>query len=136
MKVVCPHCDTQNQIDKERTIRCGRCSQPFSDDIYAKESFFQKIASAKTIGTSVVAIVTVGAVAGYTLENILDENRYPLRMEYQIIANCTQHSYSSRYVEQCICALEETLKEVKYNEIDEKFRNAFSLNLQNRKCIK
>lgn len=136
MKVVCPHCDTQNQINKERNIRCGRCSHPFPDDIYAKESFFQKIASAKTIGTSVVAIVTVGAVAGYTIENMLDNNRYPLRIEYQIIAECIQHSYSSKPAEKCICALEETLKEVKYNEINEKFRNVFSLNLQNRKCIK
>lgn len=131
MKVVCPNCETQNQIDKDNIIRCGNCSQTFPDDLYAKESFFKKLTtSKKAITTSIIA----GAIIGYSIENKLDDNRYPIEYEYQIIANCAGNSYSSRYVEQCVCALKETLKSVKFDEIDSKFRNHFQSNLKARKC--
>lgn len=131
MKVVCPNCETQNQIDKENIIRCGRCSKAFPDDLYAKESFFKNLTTSKAaVATTIVA----GAIIGYSIENKLDDNRYPIEYEYQIIASCVGNSYSSRNVEQCICALKETLKSVKFDEIDSKLRNYFQSNLKARKC--
>lgn len=131
MKVVCPNCETQNQINKDNIIRCGNCSKTFPDDLYAKESFFKKLTNSKTaIATTIVA----GAIIGYSIENKLDDNRYPIEYEYQIIASCVENSYYSRNVEQCICALKETLKSVKFDEIDSKLINHFKLNLKARKC--
>lgn len=135
MKIVCPYCEAKNNIKKEHAIHCGSCSQAFPDELYAQEKFFKRInLSKKTKSTVIAGLVGAGAVMGYKVENALDDNRYPLRTEYQIIASCSNSSYSPRIVEQCICALEETLKSVSYDEIDTKFRSQFQANLRLRKC--
>lgn len=128
MNVICPHCETLNKISSKNSIICGKCDKHFPDDIYAKRSWFRKHPK-KTIGS----LMIVGAVIGYEVEDRLDENRYPLQLEYQIIANCANNQTVNR-ANACICALERTMKNLTYPQINDspsEFRRIFRHNLEN-----
>lgn len=126
MKIICPNCNTTNRINEKHLIRCGQCEQNFPDETYAKRSWLRKHPK-KTIVTLIIA----GAVIGYEVEDRLDENRYPLRLEYQIIANCSSNQATNR-ANACICALENTMKKLTYQQINHsisEFEALFRLNL-------
>lgn len=144
MKVYCTHCQAVNRLT-DKPPRCGHCSEYFPDELYYQQSTISHLNSQhshhqdKSTSTgigiaTVIAVAVGGGIMGYHIENRLDETRLPLRAEYQIIAQCASQGYSAQYLEQCICALEETQKTVKKSEIEQKFVSTFQANLSTGRC--
>lgn len=80
-----------------------------------------------------VATLATGAVVGAYIDDSFEKNRYPVRLEYQIISECVGQSYSSRNVNPCICALEKTMSEISYEDRTSKpFSRTFEYYL--RRC--
>lgn len=144
MKVYCTHCQRVNKLTEE-DVRCGHCSQFFPDELYYQQSTISYLnetrhrQTSRSTGFSLATVATVaivGGALGYYYENKLDEQRYPIDIEYQLIAKCTSQSFSSQHssLEQCICALKETQKTLKSKEIEQKFVSTFQANLNTGRC--
>ncbi|ASA57947.1 hypothetical protein [Vibrio gazogenes] len=127
MKIECPHCHTDNNIEFAENITCKKCEKNFKGFKFSK----RKLVSASTA-------LLLGAVGGYKVNTALDKERYPLEVEYAIVDTCINSSknmvsvrwYESKR-ERCLCALAETEKSVLYSDYksDQKlFLSNFRLN--------
>lgn len=132
MKIVCPNCNESNEIEFAEHIKCKCCNKSFKDRTYSIKTI------TKPMIASASAVLVAGSIIGYTVENLLDEVRYPLHFEYSIITQCAnpnnngymQQSVLQRNINICICALDKTIKDVGYKqEIDEELRTSFRNNL-------
>lgn len=117
MNIICPHCSNENKIEYSENIICSQCKQPFTGYTYKK--FKKPLISATTA-------LFIGFYGGYKADDIIRQNRYPIRAEYEIIDNCINSSQvlmsSKQRVEKtktCVCALEKTMNEVGLDEINE-----------------
>ncbi|MGR5132925.1 hypothetical protein [Vibrio alfacsensis] len=127
MKIECPHCQKDNDIEFAENIACKECEKSFKGFKFSK----RKLVSASTA-------LFVGAIGGYKVNAALDEDRYPLEVEYAIVDTCINSAknmvsvsfYESKR-ETCLCALEETEKLVSYSDYksdQQLFLNNFKLN--------
>lgn len=130
IKLECPYCKKDNGIKLPENAECRHCKR--SIDNY---SFKNGIFNATNLKMSATLLVG-GMITGYVVENILDEARYPVVFEYNLINQCAgKGSYynNSRNIELCSCALENTMKEVgAKKKIDEIWKSSFRNNLE--KC--
>lgn len=144
MKVYCTYCQGISRLTEEH-IRCGHCSEYFPDELYYQQSTISHLNAQyshrqdKSTSTgisiaTVIAFTVGGGIIGSYIENHFEATRLPVRTEYQMIAECASQGYSSQYLEQCICALEETQKTVKKSEIEQKFLSTFQANLSTGRC--
>ncbi|EOG7646669.1 hypothetical protein BFX12_04130 [Vibrio cholerae] len=127
MKIECPHCQTDNDIEFAENIACKECKKNFKGFKFSK----RKLVSASTA-------LLVGAIGGYKVNSALDEERYPLEVEYAIVDTCVNSSKNmvsiSRYAnkrETCLCALAQTEKSVPYSDYKsdpQLFLSKFKLN--------
>lgn len=116
MQVICPHCSTENKIEYSKNIICNKCKTSFSGHTY--KSFKKPLASAATA-------LVIGAIGAYEIDKrFIDETRYPVRVEYELIDACVNLSrvpLTSRQrvkkVKICICALENTMKNVSFKDM-------------------
>ncbi|HHY0506342.1 TPA: hypothetical protein ACVU5Q_002581 [Vibrio parahaemolyticus] len=127
MKIECPHCQTDNDIEFAENIACKECEKSFKGFKFGK----RKLVSASTV-------LFVGAIGGYNVNAALDEKRYPLEVEYAIVDTCINSAknmvsvswYESKR-ETCLCALAETEKSVPYSDYksdQQLFLSNFKLN--------
>ncbi|RPF13253.1 hypothetical protein [Vibrio crassostreae] len=127
MKIECPHCLTDNDIEFAENIACKECEKSFKGFKFSK----RKLVSASTA-------LFVGAIGGYKVNAALDEDRYPLEVEYAIVDTCINSSknmvsvswYESKR-ETCLCALAETERSVPYSDYksdQQLFLSNFKLN--------
>ena len=108
MKIECPHCQKDNEIEFAENISCSECEKSFKGFKFSK----RKLVSASSA-------LLVGALGGYAVESGLDKERYPLEVEYAIVDTCVNSSknmvsvswYESKR-EACLCALEKTENDV------------------------
>ncbi len=112
MKIECPHCHTDNEIEYAENISCKECEKSFKGYKFSK----RKLVSAS-------AALVVGVVGGYKVNDALDEVRYPLEIEYAIVDTCINSSKNALSVswyknkrEACLCALEKTTKDISYSD--------------------
>ncbi len=130
MKIECPHCHTDNEIEYAENISCKECEKNFKGYKFSK----RKLVSAS-------AALIVGVVGGYKANDALDEVRYPLKVEYAIVDTCINSSKSavstSWYINKrkaCLCALERTTKDISYSDYkssQQSFLNSFRKNAKN-----
>ncbi|QIA65005.1 hypothetical protein GT360_15695 [Vibrio astriarenae] len=112
MKIECPHCQTDNDIEFAENIACKECEKSFKGFKFIKRNF-----------VSASTALAVGLIGGYKVNGALEEERYPLEVEYAIIDTCVNSSknivsmswYESKR-EACLCALEETEKSLTYSD--------------------
>lgn len=132
MKIICPHCKTKNNIEYAENIRCQCCQKSFKDYTYNIKAI------SKPIIAGASAILVAGGLIGYSVENYLDQIRYPIEFEYAIVTQCANPKGSGylrekelqTHIQICSCALEKTLNEVGYKEvIDQEFSLSFRNNL-------
>ena len=117
MHIECPSCSTDNQIEFGKNILCSKCKQSFAGHSYKK--FKKPLVSA-------TAALFIGAFGTYKMDEIFfEEQRYPLRVEYELIDSCVNSSRvlinSFRHVNKtqtCICALNKTMKVISYEELN------------------
>lgn len=121
-------CSCAEKSDLRATIQihCASCRATF-DKIEIKKP---------------VKVISVTAFAAYAASLLftyaINDNRYPLTVEYEILESCTKSSTiplsSKQYgikKERCLCALEDTMNEVSYTRylVDEGgFINSFKDN--------
>ncbi|WP_298775137.1 hypothetical protein [uncultured Shewanella sp.] len=116
MQVECPSCQTDNQIEYSENIVCFSCKESFKDHAFKK---FKK----PLISTTTALII--GIYGTYKIDNtFFEEQRLPIQVEYELIDSCVNSSggslRSSQYVvkkEVCMCALEQTVLKINYEEM-------------------
>lgn len=129
MKVVCPSCSHDNELEYSEHIKCTKCDSPFKGTKFISSSILSDL-----LGLGLL----VGAGAGgYYLAA---EDRYPVKVEYAIVEACSS-SYSrsmssltlANNKKTCVCALEDTMKDISYirYKIDESaFVESFKKNVK------
>ncbi len=112
MKIECPHCQTDNDIEFAENIACKKCENSFKGFRFSKRKWV-------SAGTALF----VGALGGYKANNAFDEERYPLEVEYAIIDTCVNSSQNMVDVswyenkrDTCLCAMSKTEKAIPYSE--------------------
>jgi len=111
MKIECPNCQEDNEIDFAENISCRKCEKSFKGFKFSKRKLI-----------SVSTALAFGALSGYTVNNAIDESRYPLETEYALVDTCINSSKNtltrSQYKhkkEVCLCALTATFKDMSYS---------------------
>ncbi|MCZ4370615.1 hypothetical protein [Vibrio diazotrophicus] len=112
MKVECPRCHTDNKIEYAENILCKECDKSFKGYKFSKR---------KLVSSS--AALLVGVVGGYQVNDVFDEIRYPLQVEYALVDTCLNASTSAvskswfnSKRDICLCAVEKTTKDVSYSD--------------------
>lgn len=117
MYIECPSCNTDNEIEFAKNIKCSKCKESFAGHSYRK--FKKPLISATT------ALVAGGFFTYQADKLIFEEERYPLKVEYELVDSCVNSSRiwmsTDRHIKKtqlCICALEETMKVISYKELE------------------
>lgn len=135
MKIICPHCAVENELSGH-DLNCAKCKQTLKGHTYKK----------KTAILVTALVFVAGGVGGQLSEGLWEQVRYPVKVEYGVMANCVVESRRGIYrgiykdidiyrniykdidIDICACALEKTMnkftseKEVYDNS---KFRKYF-----------
>jgi len=116
MHIECPSCSTVNKIEFGENILCSECKESFAGHSYKK---------IKKPLISTTAALLIGAFGTYKTDKIFfEDQRYPLRVEYELIDSCVNSSRmlmnASQHVNKtqtCICALNKTMKVISYQDL-------------------
>lgn len=116
MHIVCPNCASENKIEYAENILCGECKRTLAGHIY--KQFTKPVISATTA-------LVIGALGMYTIDKeFIEAERYPVGFEYELIDSCVRSSenllrlaFIKKKTKICICAVEETAKEISYAEM-------------------
>lgn len=119
MKIECPKCFKENNLNLEAKVNCGHCKEEITGYTYKKPLI------------SATTALIIGAGGFFAVDNyLLSNDRYPISTEYELIELCVssyQKPMKSRNFSEkqsvCICALEETMKEISYSDINDKESN-------------
>ncbi|MFY4842157.1 hypothetical protein ACOTWI_07490 [Aliarcobacter butzleri] len=125
LEIECSHCSKENKINLSTEIKCKHCKKPLIGQKY-KKPFMPAITA-----------IILGIGGGYYFNEKLDDNRYPLSVEYTLINSCVSNderpllrkNYNNKE-RICICALDKTQKEIDYSEYKKKqntFMNIFEV---------
>ena len=136
MNIECPSCAKENKIEYGENIFCHECKSSFSGYTYRK---FEK-----PFVTAVTALF-IGIVGTYNIEQRFfdeGEQRYPVKVEYEIIDTCLNSDKraltSSKYIQKkelCSCALGLTMDLLSYEEAtDNKDRFLEKFRLSAEQC--
>lgn len=117
MHIECPSCSTNNKIEFGENILCSACKKTFAGHSYKKLK--------KPLISAATALI-IGAYGGYKADQyFFDDHRYPLNVEYELVDDCVNSSgglmiqYNQvRKTMICTCALEKTMKEISYKELN------------------
>lgn len=132
MQIECPSCSKDNEIAFGDDILCSECKKSFAGHSYKK--FHKPLISASTA-------LLIGVFGTYKADRILlEDQRYPLNVEYEIIDSCVNSSRTLMNAQRhavktnaCICALEKTMDEISYKELkknESKFLTRFRKSLE------
>jgi ribosomal protein S27E len=131
LNIVCPACTEENALEYGNHISCNKCEKTFAGHTYKK--FKKPLLSVK-------AALFIGAVGAYKLDKeFLEPKRYSTGAIVEIVSFCTNSDTIFRKASQrvsahaCICALDETMKEVPEAELSSNaklFKSTFISNLQ------
>ena len=117
MKIKCPTCDKNSKIEYSEHINCTHCGSSFSG--YSFRKF--KIPVAVAITSSMI-----GFAANERVEELWEDQRYPLSVEYELVNLCVNQSQSlmsntwhANKTKICICAMERTMNDVTLSELEE-----------------
>ncbi|PSH12760.1 hypothetical protein B7R74_19960 [Yersinia pseudotuberculosis] len=116
MKIECPHCNSDNDIEFSDNILCHECKKSFKGFKFSKRKFL-----------SATTVLIIGAFGGYKVNGALEQERYPLEIEYAIVDTCVNVSKNfitiGRYTDKrkiCLCALSKTIEDVSYSDFKSK----------------
>lgn len=112
MKLQCPKCFKDNELALSADVVCGHCNEDISEFHYSKP-----------IISGATALI-LGAGGFFAVDKyLLDEERYPVEVEYAIIDSCVSSSDIAlrrrdyeRKQEICLCSMKETMSEIPYGE--------------------
>lgn len=103
MKIECPKCFKENNLNLEAKVTCGHCKEEISGYTYRKP-----LVSAATA-------LFVGAGGFYAADKFFEERRYPITEEYAIVEACVSSDRKPlsvpKYLKKrlvCVCALDKT----------------------------
>lgn len=116
MKIQCPSCLADNQIEFGQNIICGECKKTLAGHSYKK--FKKPFVSA-------TAALFIGAFGTYKTDKIFfEDQRYPLSVEYELVDSCANSSHKlmnshqqAEKTQVCICALEKTMEAISYKDL-------------------
>ncbi|MFU2077902.1 hypothetical protein [Avibacterium endocarditidis] len=127
MKLICPQCKKKNNIEYAKNITCEKCHQSFEGYTYKIKRISKPL---------VITCLIAGGVTSQTIEEIWEQNRYPVKQEYAVIATCASSvrgSYPKKSIDICICALEKTMNDVEDYTDNYAVRSSLSKNLESCK---
>jgi hypothetical protein len=131
LNIVCPVCTEENSLEYGSHISCNKCEKTFAGHTYKK--FKKPLLSVK-------AALFIGAVGAYKVDKeFLEPKRYSTGAIVEIVSYCANSdNIFSRATQRvsakaCICALDETMKEVPEAELTSNaklFKSSFVNNLK------
>ncbi|MFK3858022.1 hypothetical protein [Pseudoalteromonas rhizosphaerae] len=131
LNIVCPACTEENALEYGNHISCNKCENTFAGHTYKK--FKKPLLSVK-------AALFIGAVGAYKVDKeFLEPKRYSTGAIVEIVSFCASSDTIFKKASQrvtahaCICALDETMKEVPEAELSSNaklFKSTFVSNLQ------
>lgn len=112
MKIECPSCLKENNLNLEAKVNCGHCKKEISGYTYKKPLL------------SATTALMIGAGGFYATDKlVLSDDRYPIEIEYALIDTCVNAfdravSYRNYEKQQeiCVCALETTISSISYKD--------------------
>lgn len=131
LNIVCPACTEENTLEYGDHISCNKCEKTFAGHTYKrfKKPFL-----------SVKAALLIGAVGAYKVDKeFLEPKRYSTGAIVEIVSYCASsdnifsRSTQSITAKACICALDETMREVPESELASNaklFQTSFVNNLK------
>ena len=122
MQIDCPKCSKTNTLNLDKKVVCGDCKEELAGYKYRKYS--------NSIIATTSAVI-FGFVGARTIDrHFLEDNRYPLAVEYSLVEACVSNykkpvSYSviEGKREICVCALQQTMEEISYNTYKKETNN-------------
>ena len=134
MIIECPECKTNNDIEFAKHVCCHQCKKSFEGHFFKK--FKKPLLSAGSA-------LFLGIIGTYKLDKeFIEEPRYPLEFEYELIDLCVNssnrkitNSWHRDKADICLCALKATTETFDYRDIkkrESKFMSDFYANA--RKC--
>lgn len=131
LNLVCPCCSEESSLEYGNHITCSKCAKTFAGHTYQKFK--------KPLLTAKVALL-IGAVGAYKVDKeFLEPKRYSTGAIVEIVSFCASSDTIFKKASQrvtahaCICALDETMKEVPEAELSSNaklFKSTFVSNLQ------
>lgn len=115
MKIECPKCFKENNLNLEAKVNCGHCKEDITGYTYKKPLM------------SAATALIIGAGGFYAADHfVLADDRYPVTTEYSIIDSCLNNYrgpvayriYDEKR-EVCICTLEKMMEDVSYKDFRE-----------------
>lgn len=117
MKIECPKCFKENNLNLEAKVNCGHCKEEITGYTYTYK---------KPLISATTALI-IGAGGFYAADRfVLADDRYPMTIEYSIINSCLNNDRKpvayriyDKKREVCICTLEKMMEDVSYNDFKE-----------------
>ncbi|RXJ71228.1 hypothetical protein CS022_21440 [Veronia nyctiphanis] len=114
MKIECPECKTDNDVEHAELLTCKKCDESFSGISFSKRKWIS------------AGALMFGSIVGYKGYDAIHADRYPFRVEYAIADACINSSKNRLRVSQykdkqqvCLCAVEKTTESVPYSDYKE-----------------
>lgn len=123
MQIICPHCSSENKIEYGENIVCGECKKTLSGHTYKR--FKKPLISA-------TSALLIGAYGAHKIDKeFIEDARYPVGVEYELIDSCVNSSRNFMNSEWrvdkakiCVCALEKTMNDISFKDM-KKSESAF-----------
>lgn len=147
MKMHCPYCHEVHPVTDSEFLKCQKCDHHLGGETYQPEysRAIPEPSDEKSKKAVKIASVIVFASSVATATHYLDDYlyyRYPTAFEYNIISQCSHNSRwesnsrdINKRIQRCTCALEKTMREVSYTEVNEnasQFASIFKQHLENQ----
>ena len=134
IKITCGNCSKDNTVKLSNELNCKHCEEEITGKKYIKKPWI-------LIPTTIA--VLSGIAGGVYIDEKIEMDRYPISVEHSLLENCIssyekplRNSHIRKKKEVCVCALENTIKEVSYGKY-ENSKNMFTrvFELKAKECI-
>lgn len=114
IEITCGNCSKDNTIKLSNELNCKHCEDEITGKKYIKKPWI-------LIPTTIA--VLSGVAGGVYIDEKIETDRYPMSIEHSLLENCIssyekplRNSHIRKKKKVCVCALEDTIKEVSYGE--------------------
>lgn len=114
IEITCGSCSKENTIKLSNELNCKHCEVEITGKKYIYKPWI-------LIPTTVA--VLSGLAGGVYIDEKMETDRYPMTIEHSLLESCIssykrplKSSHIRKKKEVCVCALEDSIKEVSYSE--------------------
>lgn len=117
IKITCSKCSKDNTVKLSDQLNCKHCEEEITGKKYIRKPWI--------LIPTTLAVIS-GLAGGVYLDEKIETDRFPMAVEHSLIESCISsyeeplsRSNIRKKKEVCVCALEDTIKDVSYSEYKE-----------------